>query len=196
MPVLKLSRRTVYINFILQMVKGSVLKANELPWIFEPTNTKKFFSNTECYSACPSFYAISVCISWAREGLESWILKASAFKCVLPDTRHKVVFRLMCAYHMIRSLWHKSVGTGNPTQGKVFIYRAVNNQTGLAGTSNEIYLGQRRSDAAWCGKKNLTKRRSRIVNTYPAILSVWKCGNGLLVRKTRWRNLNFGGGGH
>jgi hypothetical protein len=54
---------------------------------------------------------------------------------------------------MIRGLWHKSVGTGNPTQGKVFIYRAVNNQTGLAGTSNEIYLGQRRSDAAWCGKK-------------------------------------------
>jgi hypothetical protein len=32
---------------------------------------------------------------------------------------------------MIRSLWHKSVGTGKQTQGKVFSYGAVNNQTGL-----------------------------------------------------------------
>jgi len=56
---------------------------------------------------------------------------------------------------MIRGLWHKSDGTGKPTQGKAFIYGAVNKQTGLAGTSNEIYLGQRRSDAMWCGKKTL-----------------------------------------
>lgn len=45
----------------------------------------------------------------------------------------------------------KSGGTGKPAEGKMFIYGAVNSQTGLAGTSNEIYLGQRRSDAAWCG---------------------------------------------
>jgi hypothetical protein len=118
-----------------------------------------------------SFMLCNFRVHFVDEGTAA-VMNSKSVGLQMRVIRHKTqgcLSSYVCVSHdkefMAQERWNKETDT------RESVYGAVNNQTGLTGTSNEIYLGQRRSEAAWCGKY-LKKRRSRVMNTYPAILSV------------------------
>jgi hypothetical protein len=122
-----------------------------------------------------SFVLCNFRVYFVDEGTAS-VMNSKSAGLQMCVTRHKTQGCVSsCVYispdkgFMAQERWNRETDT------RESIYGAVNNQTGLAGTSNEIYLGQRRSDATWCGKKpyELEVQSHEYLSCHFEFLKIW-----------------------